>query len=282
MANIYYEDRWDLSENFLVSENVNNAFPPHFHRNLELHYVRSGMMEACIDGTSIEYHENEIVFVPSYYAHSFSTPESSDVIIIIIPEELMSDFSETFKTQTLPCKLSDREYNKLILHQLETMLANRSICSKLINKGYVYIILGMLIKHYELIGIKPRSETSLAIKLLSYIDNHLTENLSLEVLAEKFNYNKYYISKLFHSYVGSNFKTYLNSIRLQHAINLYSQGALKNIGEIAFNSGFNSIASFYRCFKNQFNQNPKTFFRSNNENNMDYNRYIYPVEETQP
>lgn len=55
--------------------------------------------------------------------------------------------------------------------------------------------------------------------LLSYVEEHYAEKLSLEDLADYAQYNRTYVSTLFKQMVGINFHEYLTRVRFQHALN---------------------------------------------------------------
>ena len=57
-------------------------------------------------------------------------------------------------------------------------------------------------------------------QITDFIQRHYSENLKLETLAEVFNYNSGYLGKLFKNYTEETFNTYLDKIRIQHAIEL--------------------------------------------------------------
>lgn len=271
-----YEGYRDLSSNILISENKDNAYERHFHRNIELIYVRSGMMEAIINGSEYQFHKDEIIFVPSYFTHEFSTPEHSDVLVLLIPYEILSDFNDFFKEKQLNPFLGDREYNCKIREVLELLLKMRAYNNQYVLKGFINIIFGLLINRYPLIYIRNNSNSNVIIQILTYIEENYHNPISLESIAARFNYNKYYISHLFRQYVGENFKNYINTIRIQHVISQYKQEPETNISAIAMRCGFNNMPTFYRTFKEICNMPPKDFFSSLSDN-IEYNEWEPPL-----
>ncbi len=96
---------------------------------------------------------------------------------------------------------------------------------------------------------------NIVIKVIKEMETQLAENLRLKEIAEKFHYNSSYLSEKFKSLTGVNFKSYLDRLRLEKILSelLYTN---KNINQIALESGFKNIKSFYRVFNNQFKQSP--------------------------
>ena len=54
-----------------------------------------------------------------------------------------------------------------------------------------------------------------------YLQEHLSEEISLSVLAEEFHLNPQYISQLFKSEIGVGFLTYLTNMRLEKEKNCW-------------------------------------------------------------
>lgn len=82
-----------------------------------------------------------------------------------------------------------------------------------------------------------------------YIKNNLTaDDLSQGAMAEKAGISKDYFSRIFKNLTGMNYSKWLNTIRLEKAIELLSQNDM-TLTEVAMLSGFQSIPSFNRVFR---------------------------------
>ena len=81
-----------------------------------------------------------------------------------------------------------------------------------------------------------------------YLQEHLSEDISLSVLAEEFHLSAQYISQLFKSEIGVNFLAYLTNIRMERAKKLLLSTAL-SIGEISEQLGFGDYRVFTKVFK---------------------------------
>ena len=86
------------------------------------------------------------------------------------------------------------------------------------------------------------------LKITSYLQEHLCEEISLTLLSEKFHLNPQYISQLFRSEIGVNFLTYLTDIRMEHARKLLISTDL-SITNIAMESGYSDYRVFTKVFK---------------------------------
>lgn len=62
--------------------------------------------------------------------------------------------------------------------------------------------------------------------ITKYMQEHLSEDVSLHILSEEFHLNSQYISQLFKNEIGVNFLTYLTNIRMEHAKKLLLSSSL--------------------------------------------------------
>ena len=91
--------------------------------------------------------------------------------------------------------------------------------------------------------------------LLSYVEEHYAEKLSLEDLADYAQYNRTYVSTLFKQMVGINFHEYLTRVRFQHALNdlTYTK---ENLTDIALKNGFPDLKTLTARFRSTFQRTP--------------------------
>ena len=89
------------------------------------------------------------------------------------------------------------------------------------------------------------------IMVTDYIKNNLTaDDLSQGAMAEMAGISKDYFSRIFRNVTGINFSKWLNMIRLEKATELLADQQL-SLTEIAMLSGFQSISSFNRVFREE-------------------------------
>ena len=95
--------------------------------------------------------------------------------------------------------------------------------------------------------------------MVAYINEHLTESLTLDELAAKFYVSKYYLLHAFKEYANLSVHQYIISKRIIHAQILLQDGV--SPGEAARDSGFNDYAGFYRAFVKQTGMTPQQYNR---------------------
>lgn len=89
-----------------------------------------------------------------------------------------------------------------------------------------------------------------------YIDEHFSQSeLSVSMLAEKWNISEVYFRKLFKAQFGIPPSKYLTSIRLKNAMNLMKYPFV-SLEDCALQSGFSSLQYFCRLFKKETGISP--------------------------
>lgn len=93
-----------------------------------------------------------------------------------------------------------------------------------------------------------------------YMQEHLTEEVSLSVLAEEFHLNPQYISQLFKNEIGVGFLSYLTNIRMEKAKKLLVSTQL-SMAEIADQTGYGDYRVFTKVFKKTEGITPSQYRR---------------------
>ena len=96
-----------------------------------------------------------------------------------------------------------------------------------------------------------------------YVRDHLGEDLSLDTLAEKLYFNKYYIAHAFKRETGMSLHHYIAEKRMEHALTLLMQGT--PVHRTATACGYADDAHFIRAFKKKYGLPPKKYCRLHGE-----------------
>lgn len=96
--------------------------------------------------------------------------------------------------------------------------------------------------------------------ITKYMQEHLSEDVSLHILSEEFHLNSQYISQLFKNEIGVNFLTYLTNIRMEHAKKLLLSSSL-SIAEVSEQSGYGDYRVFTKVFKKSEGITPSQYRR---------------------
>lgn len=108
----------------------------------------------------------------------------------------------------------------------------------------------------------------LICKILEFIDNNLNRKISVEEIAYKFFYNRFYIMKLFKKELGITLVMYINYMRIFNSIK-YIQNTNDSFTKIALCNGFYSLEYFSEIFRSVMGVSPRVF--------QNYYKYRYKV-----
>lgn len=94
--------------------------------------------------------------------------------------------------------------------------------------------------------------------VIEYIDSHLSDNLSVEDLANRVHFHPNYFSRLFHNQIGCSPIQYISKRRLDKAKALLSSTAM-TVTEIAESTGFKDVFYFSKTFKSSTGLSPTEY-----------------------
>lgn len=96
-------------------------------------------------------------------------------------------------------------------------------------------------------------------RILTYINRHITESLSVSSLARQFFVSESYICRVFKSEAGTTIHKYLTARRIGIAKTLLAGGA--SVSEACEGSGFNDYSNFVKCFTKAVGAPPRRYGR---------------------
>lgn len=105
---------------------------------------------------------------------------------------------------------------------------------------------------------KDNNKSLLAQKVVEYIENNYTEDISLDGISESLGYSKYYILHVFKEVMELSVHDYIIRRRLTQAKYLLLEEKM-SIDEIAHCCGFKSDIALYKAFKNVYSVTPGQF-----------------------
>ena len=96
------------------------------------------------------------------------------------------------------------------------------------------------------------------VRVLEYIEAHLGERLSLDVLAEEAAVSKFHFASVFSKSVGATPHRHVQHLRMQAAAGML-RDTDKSVLEIALTCGFLSASHFAATFRCHFTQSPSEY-----------------------
>jgi AraC family transcriptional regulator len=96
------------------------------------------------------------------------------------------------------------------------------------------------------------------VRVLEYIEAHLGERLSLDVLAEEAAVSKFHFASVFRKSIGATPHRHVQHLRMQAAAGMLCDTD-KSVLEIALTCGFLSASHFAAAFRGYFSQSPSEY-----------------------
>ena len=240
-----------------VNDNIDGQIPCLFHSQIELYFVDDGQIDAFVNHHKSLLHKGQMAVVLGYDAHLFRTVEYSKSSILVIPPNICREFAAIFQHKQVKnpfiCNESTVQQIKSIVEQIRTNAANDV---KL--KGYLYLVLGIVLENIFLETAQGPADTELSSQILFYLNQNFRQEISLDTLACKFGYSQSYLSRYFKEHFGIGLSRYLNILRLRNALLLLQEGTHTHT-YCALESGFSSMRTFYRVFRQEFGCAPKDY-----------------------
>lgn len=94
--------------------------------------------------------------------------------------------------------------------------------------------------------------------ILNYIDDNMTEDLSVNQISKANSIDRTYLYKLFQTYKSIGPSEYIQDLKLQKACSLLRKSSL-SITEISYETGFSSSSYFSKFFHSKLGISPSTY-----------------------
>ena len=177
--------------------------------------------------------------------------------------ELMQSFGQENANQVRKLHLGAEDLDGYcrIAEQLSSAVYLRKPCDDLLVDAFLTEVLVLLSR--RLAGSReaenPGAAPDLVAEVKNYIFEHLTEQIALDDLAQKFFFNGKYISATFKKYTGMTLRSYILEQRIMLAKRLLREGS--NVSEACENSGFLDYTNFIRSFTRIVGMSPGKYSR---------------------
>lgn len=138
--------------------------------------------------------------------------------------------------------------------------SNQNIIAYITKQHYLYEITDYFAEQFEIVmsSIGNSSRDSVLDDILYYIEHNYPSNLKLESIAALFGYNSSYLGKIFNKNVGESFNSYVDQVRIRHAIDLLVENKHK-VYEIAEMVGYKNVDYFHKKFKKYVGESPAEY-----------------------
>ncbi len=258
----------------------------HWHNYLQIALCIKGQGKFLFGSKEYSVKEGDVFIVDNFENHVAIADFETNIyflFVIFLPDLIAAPGSRMLDYEYLSpfwydsknfCNKIDRSSATAktvapIIYELRSIWDNKPVGYKHLVDANLKRILSILINHYE-ISNNSQSFTKIHshIKIqpaLNYINQHFTENITLEDAAETIHMSESRFRHLFKEITNIGFKEYINYLRINEAKKLLL-GTELGLNEIVEKVGFSGAYQFYKKFFIHVSMTPneyRKYFRDN-------------------
>ena len=241
----------------------------HFHEFDKVVLLLAGRVDYLVEGRSYALKPWDVLLVRHHTIHKAVIDRTQPYERIIIyldgkyfgrsmPEaRLMGSFDQADRSGQHLLTPSDAQRQELqqVLRAYESSAGDEGVGASALRETFIIQLLIHISRMTASAAPSRESQYDPKIQqVLSYINEHLHEELTVDQLAERAYLSKYHFMRLFKAQTGSTVHAYARQNRLLHAARLIREGA--SVGKAAADSGFGDYSAFHRAFRESFGISP--------------------------
>jgi len=250
-------------------------FEAHWHTACEILYPIDNSYTVFIQNETITVKPGDIFIVAPGTIHAYEPPASGERIFILFDTDILAPVtgmrSLLYSLQPYLHIAADAFplLNEKSRENLDTIIKEYDTNSPYAEAAIWSRILDMLAtigrtnvyraSHTKLFLQNAKQEhVARLMEVCNYITDHIEENIDMDQLASIAGFSKFHFSRIFKEFTGSSVHDYLAAQRLALAEKLLSTSSIP-IADVAMQSGFGSISTFTRLFKEKWNMTPTAY-----------------------
>jgi AraC-like DNA-binding protein/mannose-6-phosphate isomerase-like protein (cupin superfamily) len=249
-------------------------YPWHYHPELEITYILNGKGVRYVGNTIENFLEDDLVLLGPNVPHAWNnTADQSRVIAIVIY------LKEEFIDKTWMQSIEFESVRKLLAAMGKGIKIDEQAAIRLKPKfidllnapAFERLMILLQILHELSLNIQFRylCEQEFTVDLngndkerinvvYNYIQTHYLQPISLADISSRLNMTEEYFSRFFSKTMKKPFFEFLNEYKINRACKLLIETD-KQVSEVCYASGFESLPFFYRQFKKFKNCQPKNY-----------------------
>lgn len=237
-------------------------FPMHYHPHLELWYCHKGEFQLHLDKYTYTLREGSFAIISPMAVHCFSCKVSCSCTYLHIPEVLylQMDAAQPFHAQQIGYVLSSLsgEFSEVF----STLRMYIQKHDRQLAVYYAMILLTLCSRQLQNADAASHTPENRNIPLLqnilSYVQSHYKEPLTLDQLCSTYHISKSAMSRILNTDLQTSLPELVNKYRMLEAAQLLGNTQLP-ITQIACSLGYGSPCGFNRHFQKHFGLSPREY-----------------------
>lgn len=258
---------------FHIRTKEEKSYPYHYHDFYKLLILLQGNVTYSIEGKSYKLRPFDMVLVRKGAIHraEVSGDEPYDRIVFYISGEYLERCKTADYDPAFCFVCAGKEGSEVLRFPVLQNTAFLALIGKLEENGqtgtrygasaYAELLFSELLLSvnrgcYEKTGSFDHTVlfNQKMIDLIRYIGEHLTEDMSIEELAERFYISKFHMMRQFKEETGFTIHQYISEKRIIYARSLMAAGM--SATQACYESGFKDYSTFSRAYKRRMEKSP--------------------------
>lgn len=243
----------------------------HFHEFDKLIVLLSGRVQYEVETSTYDLRPWDVLLVRHHAIHkaNIDVSEPYERIILYIdakyiqrvaPDDRLLTCFDLTDAQGMHCLHPDirsRERIRSTLEALEDALNDEGFGADTLRSALLLqflVLINRLVPEEPAQDRKPNVYDEKIEQTLSYINENLDQDLTVDQLAVRIYLSRYHFMRLFKEQTGSTVHAYIRRKRLLRAAKLIRSGV--PVSRVAAETGFSDYSAFYRAFRDCFGASP--------------------------
>ncbi len=269
-----------LSQDFEIyyySDRVLPNVTAHTHDYFEFYFFIEGNIIMYMDGKQFVPTPGTMIIIPPNLPH-YARLIDGDVpyrrFVFWVTEDFLNTLGDTSRDYLyltnksistgnfIINKFNEIEFNTIqgkvfsLIDEINSKRFGRDAKIMIYISDFILSINRMVYENQHQNQMESNSDT-LYQSLIQFIETHIDEDLSLDLLAEKFHVSKFHISHVFTETNGLPLHKYITKKRLDMCRDAILCG--QDISVVSQTYGFSDYSVFYRAFVKEYGKSPKKF-----------------------
>jgi AraC-like DNA-binding protein len=238
----------------------NLATIPHFHKHIEIIYVKQGRTAAFADQKRYLLEAGDLFIAFPNQIHYYETFCCGEYMVLIFSPEIIFEAGAALLNSTADRNMihagREQEIAEIFSH---IQKAGGQYANVALN-GYCNLLMSHILPRLTLKTVNTGNNSTLH-SILDFCLHNFREAITLDYAAEKLHLSKYYISRLINQNLDLSFNEYVNNLRVSEACTQLKETD-KKIADISEDVGFGTIRSFNRAFRQIMDISPSEYRNS--------------------
>ena len=240
---------------FYQEKEAGFLFPGEAHPMAELLYVDKGCVHSVADGRELVLRQGDMVlYAPEQWHMQYGDPQQTSCMVTI------SFWARGLLWEQLSNRVFAASSNTTnLLRQI--LQAQNNENSDAIFSLLTLLLLKLQAERQEMPEAAVNGENTIISSAQQYVQNHITEKLTVSAVAEGIGVSASYLTALFHKHLAFSPGEYIRRIKMEKCKQLIREGQM-NFTQIAETLQYSTVHHFSRQFKQLFGMTPTQYAKS--------------------